>query len=103
MSEGIELREYVERLFDEREKAAELVATNLEQRLDKLNELRAEVMKDRDQFLKKDLYDQMHAGLMDRVYKLEAFQSRLIGLGTALVVGAGIISAVITKVFFQTK
>lgn len=97
---GIDLRHYVERIFDEREKAALVASKNLDERLEKLNELRAEVMRDRDQFLRKDVYDQQHGSLSERVVKVEQFQSKTIGVVTVLVLGSGILGAVVMHVFF---
>jgi len=59
MSGDIPLREYIEKIMDEREKhnqlALDLSSRELERRLKELNELRADVIKDRVQFVREDL------------------------------------------------
>lgn len=98
-NEHVHLREYIERILDEREKAVRLTAANLEARLDHLNELRSEVLKDRNQFLSKAVYDQMHDALTQRVGRLENSQSRLMGVGIAIVAGAGFMGAILNHLF----
>ena len=62
------LREYFEMMFREREKqldfrfkaahdALKTASAELERRLEGLNQLRSEVIKDRELFIKKDIYD----------------------------------------------
>lgn len=96
--EHIALRDFIVAILDEREKAMLVAASSLERRLEALNNLRSEVMKDRDMFLKKDVYDQMHAELVRRVDKVENVTSRIVGIGATLVVVAGIVGAVIGAV-----
>lgn len=100
MSE-VSLKEFVERIFDERERALQLVAENLERRLDTLNALRADVLKDREQFLTKSVYDEMHSSLTHRVTKMESFQSRMIGAGILLMALSGIVGAVVEHLFLK--
>ena len=95
----IRLREFIERILEERERILVLTAKNLEYRLDNLNQLRGEVLKDREQFMRVDIYDKMHTALMDRVWALEKAQSRMVGIGITLVVLAGILGAVVEKLF----
>jgi len=60
MSDSISLREYIEKIIDEREKyhslALSLASKEIERRLEALNELREEVTSDRAQFIKEDIY-----------------------------------------------
>lgn len=90
MSE-IPLKDYIDRIFSEKERSLELVAKSLEHRLQNLNELRADVIKDRDMFITKDV----HNMVMDRLAKVEAWQSRMIGVGMVLMALSGLIGAVI--------
>lgn len=99
--EHIRLKEYIEAILAEREKALNLTAATLNQRLEHLNTLRAEVMSDRNIFLQKAVYEQMHEALENRVSKVESVQSKLIGVGTVLIVVAGLLGAVVTHVFFK--
>lgn len=69
----INLKEYFERLFEEREKRFSLhfellkqaltkSDIDIERRLEALNQLRSEVVKDRDQFLRRDTYEEKIKG-----------------------------------------
>ena len=53
----ITLRDHFERIFEERDKQMVALMSNLDQRLEKLNELRADVTKDREQFVKQETYN----------------------------------------------
>jgi hypothetical protein len=97
----VSLRDYIERIFDERQKALDiafkaseqalaLASRSLEQRLERLNELRAEVTEDRAEYVKRDVYE-------TRIGQLEKFQSRLIGVGAILVIIVPILTALIVK------
>ena len=61
MANDVTLREYIERILDEREKhgmlALELASREIERRLEALNELRSEVIKDRIMLVRVDTYD----------------------------------------------
>lgn len=89
----VQLREYIERIFDERQlclnqlldahaQAVKSTAKALERRLDILNHWREEVVKDRElmrtelvsdreKFLPKILYDQMHRSIEARLDRVE--------------------------------
>jgi len=66
----VPLRQYIEALIEERDKAVKEALRQMEQRLSTLNELRAEVSKDRNLFLTRDKYDSEHGALEDRVERL---------------------------------
>lgn len=77
-STDVPLKVYIERIFEEKQKALELafssqqkaldLATrNLELRLEKLNELRQEVSADRSEFVKVGVYDQAYKTLIEKV------------------------------------
>lgn len=100
MSE-VSLKEHIDRIFDEKEKALRLVAASLEHRLETLNALRADVLKDREQFLTKSVYEEMHNAVIDRVTKLESWQDRIVGAGIILMALAGILGAVIEHLFLK--
>jgi hypothetical protein len=104
----VTLREYIERIFDERQKALDvafkansealaLASRNLELRLEKLNELRQEVTQDRSNFLTRDRYDSQHKALEDRVVSLEGFRGRALGFGALVALLSGVIGAVIQR------
>lgn len=79
------LREFIERILDEREKTLNLVAANLERRLAGLNELRSDVIKDREGFLERKVYEVSKQIIETRLTKLENAQARIIGVGLAIV------------------
>lgn len=92
---SVPLKEYFERVLQEHEKQLATASSEMERRLAGLNELRADVVKDRQLLMEKSVYEQMHNALTDRVYKLETFQSRLLGFGSAIVVIATIVGAML--------
>lgn len=94
-TDQVSVREYVERILDEREKTIAQVAGALEVRLGHLNALRDQVMADRSQFLPKDVYNEMHDALAQRVNRIETTQARMIGVASVIVIVAGILGAVI--------
>jgi len=63
----VPLKEYIEALIAERDKAVKEGLRQMEQRLATLNELRAEVSQDRNLFLTRDKYDSEHRALENRV------------------------------------
>lgn len=100
MSE-VSLKEFVDRIFEERERALKLVAQNLEHRLETLNALRADVIKDREQFLTKSVYQEMYNSLDHRLSKIESWQSRIVGAGILLVALSGLLVAVVSHLFLK--
>lgn len=97
--EHIALKEFIERIFDERQRALELSQKQIETRLESLNHLRAEVMRDRDSFVTKSYQEQAHAEVIRRLSAVESAQSRLAGMGIVLLALAGIMGALIGRVF----
>ena len=83
----VPLKEYIERIFDEREKALNVAlrlqeervkeaAKQVDMRLDKLNELRAEVQADRSEFVKSSVYEIKYKTLSDKIDELLETQIR---------------------------
>ncbi len=91
----VDLREYIEKILDEREKALRLTAANLEHRLEVLNDLRNDVLKDRELFFTKSSAD----GLVERLEKIESTQGRMIGVAIALMALSALIGAVASHLF----
>jgi len=94
--QNVELREYFERLLEDHEKLSARSDAELERRLDGLNQLRSEVVKDREVFLRRDVYDEGHKALTVRfdiaeraaTARIEVVERNLawiIGVGSALV------------------
>lgn len=98
MNDAVTLKEYVERIFEEREKALNLAfkaqqealaiaTTSLNRELEHLNKLRQEVLSDRGEFMTKVEAQ----GLFDQLSRLQNFNSRVLGFGAALALMAGVI------------
>lgn len=75
----VTLRHYIERVLEEREKAVALAYQAMNQRIERLNELRDEVQKDRGQFLRMDVYDEKHEALEKSVHELERTLTATLG------------------------
>lgn len=82
----------LESQLEERQKAVELATDSLEKRLYLLNELRGDV-------LTKNEYSQAYAALVFRLEQVEKAQAKLIGIGIAVVAMAGLIGAVVSRLF----
>ena len=95
MSEHVALREYIERVLIEREKALQLGAQVMEQRLHALNQFREEYTKREATFLRLDVYVAAHEQMMLRVERVEGLQSRMIGIGIGMMAASGLIGGVI--------
>ena len=106
---GVSLKEYIERVFDEKEKALQLAfraqqealalaSRTLELRLEKLNELRQEVTQDRGNYVTKDKFESTLEARDTRIKVLEDWRNRALGFGTAIAVIAGIVGGVADRV-----
>ena len=102
MSSEVTLKDYVERIFEEREKALNLAfkaqqealaiaTTSLNRELEHLNKLRQEVLSDRGEFMTKIEAQ----GLENQLSRLQNFNSRVMGFGAALALFAGIIGGLV--------
>lgn len=100
MSDGtrIPLKDYIERIFDEREAARTEAAKVLEVHLDNLNHWKEETLRERDKLVTKEFYLSQHEMLKTRVDKVETRQARLIGVGIAVVAGAGLVGAFLSHI-----
>ncbi len=95
----VTLREYFDTRLAAFEKAESLAAAALSARLEHLNALRDDVVKDRSTFVCKAVYDQMHTDALRRIEALERWQSRMLGIGAAAVVFAGILGGIVSHLF----
>ena len=105
---AVSLREYIEAIMAERDKALRaaflaqqealnLATRNLELRLEKLNELREEVTKDRSAFMSRERYEDAHDVLENRVSSLEGFRGKALGFGALVSLISAVIGAIIVK------
>jgi hypothetical protein len=113
----VSLRDYVERIFDERQAALDLAFSGQQEalrvakveydaRLEKLNELRAEVTRDRALFITTDRFDgeqrvasQARDAVANRVSALENWKAKATGAAVVLTIIAGAIGAAVAKAF----
>ena len=104
----VSLREYIEAMMRERDRALtaafkaqqdalQLATRNLELRLEKLNELRNEVISDRGTFLTRDRYESQHSALEDKVAALESFRGKALGFGALASLISAVAGALIVK------
>lgn len=91
----VDLREYIEKILDEREKTLRLTAANLEHRLENLNALRQDVIRDREMFFTKTSAE----SIIERIEKIESTQGRMIGVAIALMAFSALIGAVVSHLF----
>lgn len=94
----VSLREYIEAIIAERDKAVQAAYRSMELRLDKLNELRSEVQQDRTEFLRIDVYDTKHEALSKQLDDLASWRLKATGVFLVLVPLSGVIGAAIMKV-----
>ena len=59
MDESVSLREYMDRLLEEKEKAMMATSDALNKRLDEMNELRRQIDSERNRYVTRDMYDQI--------------------------------------------
>jgi hypothetical protein len=119
--DDVPLREYVERIFSERQAALDLAFAAqqealrvanaaIENRLEKLNELRQEVTQDRGAYLTRTEYEAKHdalelafqtanAAIDTRMKAMEGWRFRASGIFLVLVPLAGVIGAAIVRAF----
>ncbi len=110
----VPLREYIERILEERDRAyrdsmstarAALDAASraLESRLDQMNEFRKQVLEERANYLRRDQFDAQHESIEKRVVaveKMAATQSgRFWAVGIAVAVTVAILTTIIDKVW----
>jgi len=104
--EPVSLRQYIDTNFELRDRARrdeltserearELATRILEGRLDKLNELRAEVISDRGNFITRIEFEVESK----RIDMLEKWQAKLLGIGIVLALISALIGAGIMRMF----
>jgi len=111
----VSLKEHIELLCKEREKRIDDAVKNLrddmefrfevlriemtrtarelEPRLERMNELRAEVISDRGLFIQRPVYEAEHKSLEGKVTVLEGFRNRSLGLVIVISLFSGLIGA----------
>ena len=100
----VNLREHLERIFEERDRqydlrykaqedALAMARRDMERRLEGLNELRRAVETDRGRFLSVEKYDAEMRGVQGELDELKEFQGRVLGLIATAAILAGIVGA----------
>lgn len=106
----ITLREYVDRILEEREKAflvrmemqnaaLQRESRNIEMRLEKLNELRQEVIQDRGAYVLRENLDARLGQVQNAVRSIEKRLAWMTGVGSLLVLIAGLVGSWIGSLF----
>jgi len=96
---SVPLKEYIEALIAERDKAVKEAMRQMEQRLSGLNELRSDVVKDRALLLTRERYDTEHGVLEDRVATLENWRGKAALVMGAVATIAGLVGAALMRLF----
>lgn len=89
-------KELNEHRFQAEKMARELASKNIDARLEKLNELRSQVIEDRALYLTKDKNEMQMVGVDSRLKVLEMSQSRMYGIIAGASIVTGIVTALIT-------
>lgn len=97
-----EKHSYMEKIinhrFDAMDQALKLRSAELERRLESLNELRNEVLSDRNQFMKLDYFNLQHQMLVDRLDAIRLWRAEVDGrTGRSSVIS--IIALIVTVIF----
>jgi hypothetical protein len=99
----VTLRQYLEKIielrFDAYDKATSRDRVTMETRLEKLNELRSEVMQDRSQYVRQDVFGSRTDRTEERLSSLENFRAKAIGVSAVLVLFSGTVGAIIARSF----
>jgi hypothetical protein len=85
--------------FEMQDNALKLATKTLELRLEKLNELRAEVLQDRARYITLDAYDARHAPIEARIKAIELWNSKVYGAALGIALVGGISGSIVTKIF----
>ena len=107
----VTLREYIEAIIGEKDRALQaaftaqqnalnalnLATKNLELRLEKLNELRQEVTQDRASYMTRDRAEAQDDAIDARLTALEAFRGKALGFGALVALLSGAVGAVIAR------
>jgi len=100
---NVPLRQYLEKIielrFDSIDKNTILARNTMEGRLEKLNELRSDVERDRSEFVRRDVHGRDMEALNARLGQLENFRAKSIGVATVLVLFSGTVGAVVARAF----
>ena len=86
----ISVREFIERVLAEREKALVLFGQTLQERLNHMNARDERAIEERKRFLDADVYRVQHQALTEQVASLRSLLMWMMGCGAALVALAGV-------------
>ncbi len=94
----VALRHYIESLLLERDKALTLSREVIDNRLERMNEFRDQIERERGEYLTRELFDATNKATLDRISSLEAWRAWSLGAGSVLVLLAGMLGAVASKI-----
>lgn len=95
------LEKLMNQRFEMREDALGLANKNMEMRLDKLNELRNEVVTDRSRYVVNERCEMKEESSDSRISRLERWQSQMYGIAIGIGIVAGVSGGVITKLILH--
>ena len=104
--DDVSLREYIERILaghDEKHRAEQQelnrAQDELERRLAELNQLRDEVLTDRQRFITREVHEAKHKELQTQIDDLKRSRAVLVGVGLVMVPLSGLVGAAIMRAF----
>ncbi len=87
----------IEQKLELQNRAVNMSSKNMEVRLDKLNELRNEVVEDRSRYITLDRYELQNQLLNNQIKNLELGQAKIYWVAIGISIGGGISGGIITK------
>ena len=93
--EEVPLREHMDQRFTDLERRIDLTSQGLERRLEGMNELRAQIDKERGQYLSRTEFEAKYEALADRVRSVEQSVAKATAVAAFVGAVAGILSHVI--------
>ena len=96
--QSVPLKEYIEALIAERDKAVKEAIRQMEMKLVELNALRRSVEEDRNLLLTRDKFETEHGTLEGRVNSLESWRGKALGFGALLAFLSAAVGALLQSV-----
>ena len=94
-NEHISLREFIERILDERQRALDLASTELNRRLEGMNELRQQLDRQAGTFVTREYVDATIQRIDSRISALQEYRANMEGRVWAIGAGFAIVNLAI--------
>lgn len=95
MENHVNLKEFVERIFDERQRLVDVRFQSIDIKLEHLNHLRDEMATDRARYVSQDKFDLVVSAQNEKIADISAVKNKLIGIGLVLGAIAGAVGGII--------